>query len=42
MNQFNVLLFWGVKPDEKENISLNVLVETILNYGDEKRVMKKE
>jgi ABC-type nitrate/sulfonate/bicarbonate transport system ATPase subunit len=27
-----------VKPDEKENISLNVLVETILNYGDEKRV----
>ncbi len=34
----NEALFWGVKPDEKENISLNVLVETILSYGDEKRV----
>ena len=34
----NEALFWGVKPDERENISLNVLVETILNYGDEKRV----
>ena len=34
----NEALFWGVKPDEKENISLNVLVETILNYGNEKRV----
>jgi hypothetical protein len=34
----NETLFWGVKPDEKENISLNVLVETILNYGNEKRV----
>ena len=34
----NEVLFWGVKPEEKENISLNVLVETILNYGNEKRV----
>ena len=34
----NEALFWGVKPEEKENISLNVLVETILNYGDEKSV----
>ncbi len=34
----NEALFWGVKPDERENISLNVLVETILCYGDEKRV----
>jgi hypothetical protein len=34
----NEALFWGVKPDERENISLNVLVETILNYGNEKRV----
>ncbi len=34
----NEALFWGVKPDERENISLNVLVETILNYGDENKV----
>jgi hypothetical protein len=34
----NEALFWGVKPEERENISLNVLVETILNYGNEKRV----
>jgi hypothetical protein len=34
----NESLFWGVKPDEKENISLNVLVETILNFRDEKKV----
>jgi len=34
----NEALFWGVKPEEKENISLNVLVETILNYGNEKSV----
>jgi hypothetical protein len=34
----NEALFWGVKPEEKENISLNVLVETILNYGNEKGV----
>ena len=36
--QENEVLFWGVKPEEKENISLNVLVETILNYGNEKSV----
>ena len=34
----NAALFWGVKPDELENISLNVLVETILNFGNEKKV----
>ena len=34
----NEALFWGVKPDEKENISLNVLVETILNYGNEQNL----
>ena len=27
-------LFWWIKPEEKENISLDFLVETILNYGD--------
>lgn len=27
-------LFWYVPEEEKENISLDALVETILNYGD--------
>jgi hypothetical protein len=36
----NEALFWGVKPDDKVNISLNVLVETILNYGNEKSVKR--
>lgn len=27
-------LFWYIPEKEKENISYNVLVETILNYGD--------
>lgn len=31
-------LFWYIKDDEKENISLAFLVETILNYGNEKDV----
>ena len=26
-------LFWYTKEDQKENISLDFLVETILNYG---------
>jgi len=26
-------LFWYTKADQKENISLDFLVETILNYG---------
>ncbi|MDR3667280.1 MAG: hypothetical protein P4L35_10600 [Ignavibacteriaceae bacterium] len=26
-------LFWYIKKDQKENISLDFLVETILNYG---------
>ncbi len=36
----NEALLWGVKPEDKVNISLNVLVETILNYGNEKSVKK--
>jgi len=36
----NEVLFWGVKPEEKVNISLNILVETILNYGNEKSVKR--
>ena len=33
-------LFWYIKESEKENISHGVLVEFILNYGDEKSVKK--
>jgi hypothetical protein len=32
----NSSLFWHISEKEKENISLEFLVETILNYGDEK------
>ena len=31
-------LFWWIK--DKENISIDLLVETILNYGNEKDVKK--
>ena len=33
-------LFWYFPEDEKENISHEVLVEFILNYGDEKSVKR--
>ena len=33
-------LFWWVKPEEKKNISLNALVEAVLNYGDEKDIKR--
>ncbi len=33
-------LFWWIKTSEKENINLNAVVETVLNYGD-KRCVKK-
>ncbi len=36
----NSSLFWSIKPEEKINISINVLVETILSYGNEKSVKK--
>lgn len=36
----NSSLFWYVRENEKENISLPFLVETILNYGDIKSVKK--
>ena len=36
----NSLLFWYIKEDAKENISIDLLVETILNYGNEKGVKK--
>ena len=33
-------LFWYTPEDQKENISLELLVETILNYGDMDAVRK--
>ena len=36
----NSSLFWYIPEKEKENISHEVLVEFILNYGDEKSVKK--
>ena len=33
-------LFWYIPAREKKNISLGLLVETILNYGDEKSIRK--
>ena len=36
----NASLFWWINEDEKKNISLNLLVEAILNYGDEKTVKR--
>ena len=34
----NSSLFWHVPENEKKHISLEFLVETILNYGDEQSV----
>ncbi len=34
------LLFWYTPQNEKENIDEDQLVETILNYGDEKAVKR--
>ncbi len=36
----NEQLFWWIKPEEKKNIEISFLVETILNYGNEKSVKK--
>jgi len=33
-------LFWYIKNDKKENIPIEFLTETILNYGNEKDVKK--
>ena len=33
-------LFWSIRQDAKESVSLEFLVETILNYGDFKDVKK--
>ena len=36
----NSNLFWYISDQDKEIISLELLVETIFNYGDEKAVQK--
>ncbi|MCK4344803.1 MAG: hypothetical protein KAX05_05900 [Bacteroidales bacterium] len=36
----NTSLFWYVEDSEKQNITIEFLVETILNFGDEKSVKK--
>jgi hypothetical protein len=36
----NSRLFWYIPEQEKENISPELLVETVLNYGDEKSVRR--
>ena len=36
----NSSLFWYIKEDAKEDISLHFLIETILNYGDEESVSR--
>ena len=36
----NSVLFWYIPEEKKQNISIESLVETILNYGDEKSVKK--
>ena len=34
----NEALFWSIKKDELQNISLDLIVEIILNYGNETSV----
>ena len=36
----NSSLFWWIKPEEKPNISIDAVVEAVLNYGNEKSVKK--
>ena len=36
----NSVLFWYIPEEKKQNISIEFLIETILNYGDEKSVKK--
>lgn len=36
----NSSLFWYIPEQEKENISPELLVETVLNYGNEKSVRR--
>lgn len=34
----NNSLFWWIRPEDKKDVSINALVEAVLNYGDEKDV----
>ena len=36
----NSSLFWWIKPEEKLNISINAIIEAVLNFGNEKSVKK--
>lgn len=36
----NSTLFWWIKPEEKTNISIDALVEAVLNYGNEKNIKR--
>lgn len=36
----NSSLFWWIKDEKKEDIDIELVVETILNYGNEKNVKK--
>jgi len=38
--QENSPLFWSISPEERTNISVNALVEAVLNYGNEKSVKR--
>ncbi len=38
--QENSSLFWWIKPEEKMNISINAIVEAVLNYGNGKSVKR--
>jgi hypothetical protein len=36
----NSSLFWWIKTEKKKDISVDALVEAVLNYGDEKDVIR--
>ncbi len=38
--QENSTLFWWIKPEEKVNISIEALVESVLNYGNVKSIKR--
>ena len=36
----NSFLFWWIKPEDRRAVSINALVEAVLNFGDEKSVKR--
>jgi hypothetical protein len=38
--QENSSLLWSISPEERTKISVNALVEAVLNYGNEKNVKR--